>query len=199
MKTLDKTTDEIKNEILDAAFARFGQYGFGKTTMAEIARDCDMSAGNLYRYYEGKAEIVAGCSERCFAQKEELLRDVLRRPGLSASQRLEAFVLETLRHIFDQFSQQPRLFELVAFISEERMDLVDGHLKMQCSLLAEILAEGNKVGEFDIPDVLFTAEMIQAATMKFSAPHFMNMFPFERMEKEAKGVVQLIVTGLTKR
>ncbi|MFQ5443130.1 MAG: TetR/AcrR family transcriptional regulator [Nitrospinales bacterium] len=198
MKTLDKTTDEIKNEILDAAFTRFGQYGFGKTTMAEIARDCDMSAGNLYRYYESKVDIVAGCSERCFAQKEELLREVLRRQGLSAPKRLEAFVLETLRYMFDQFSQHPLLFELVRFISEERMDLVEGHLKKQCSLLAEILAEGNKAEEFDVPDVLYTAQMIQAATLKFNAPHFMNMFSLQQMEKEAQGVVQLIVSGLAK-
>ena len=47
MKRLGKTVDEIKNQILDAAFARFGQYGLGKTTMAEIAKDCDMSAALL--------------------------------------------------------------------------------------------------------------------------------------------------------
>ena len=35
--------DDVQEQILAAAEARFCRYGFGKTTMAEIARDCDMS------------------------------------------------------------------------------------------------------------------------------------------------------------
>lgn len=54
--------ESIKTQILDAAMNRFARFGFGKTTMAEIAKECDMSAGNLYRYYENKAEIAAGCA-----------------------------------------------------------------------------------------------------------------------------------------
>ena len=45
-------TEEIRTQILDAAEARFRTYGFGKTTMAEIASDIDMSTANLYRYFE---------------------------------------------------------------------------------------------------------------------------------------------------
>ena len=68
MKLTEETTEEIKHNILDKAFARFGHFGFGKTTMAEIAKDCEMSAGNLYRYFENKKEIGAGCAKRCMQQ-----------------------------------------------------------------------------------------------------------------------------------
>ncbi len=196
MKTLEKTQEEVKNTILEAAHARFGHYGMGKTTMAEIAKDCDMSVANLYRYYENKTEIVIDCCKSCFAEKKALLREVLSRPNLTAGQRLDAFIQETLHYIYGQFSEQPRLFELVMFISKERGDLVVQHLKELQSLLAEILSEGNKTGEFDVPDVLTSAEMILAATMKFTAPHFMTLFPLEQLEQEAKGVVQLLIKGL---
>jgi AcrR family transcriptional regulator len=33
---------------------RFGWYGFGKNTMAEIAKDCEVSSGNLYCYFKIK-------------------------------------------------------------------------------------------------------------------------------------------------
>ena len=197
MKTLENTQAEIKNKILEAAHARFGQYGMGKTTMAEIASDCDMSVGNLYRYYENKTQIGIDCCLGCLAEKKALLREVLSRPNLTAGQRLEVFVLETLHYLHGQFSEQPRLFELVIFISTERKDLVGKHLKELQSLLTEILSEGNKTGEFDVPDVLTTSEMILAATMKFTAPHFMSLFPLEQLEHEAKGVVQLLTRGLT--
>ena len=58
MKLAEETTEAIKHDILDKAFLRFGRFGFGKTTMAEIAKDCDMSAGNLYRYFDNKKEIA---------------------------------------------------------------------------------------------------------------------------------------------
>ncbi len=47
MSAGDPTTEDIKGLILKKAIDRFVQYGFGKTTMVEIARDCGMSAGNL--------------------------------------------------------------------------------------------------------------------------------------------------------
>ncbi|GAV21360.1 bacterial regulatory proteins, TetR family [Mariprofundus micogutta] len=39
-----------KERIVAAARQRFSHYGYGKTTMAEIASDCQMSVGNLYRF-----------------------------------------------------------------------------------------------------------------------------------------------------
>ena len=55
----DHFPEEIQQRILHAAEERFQQYGYNKTTMAEIARDCDMSAANLYRYFENKLAIGA--------------------------------------------------------------------------------------------------------------------------------------------
>ena len=40
--------DETALRILEAASDRFLHYGYGKTTMSEIAKDCNMSTGNLY-------------------------------------------------------------------------------------------------------------------------------------------------------
>ena len=91
-------SEAIRRQILDAAEARFRVYGYRKTTMAEIAEDADMSAANLYRYFEDKQDIAATCAQRCTSQRLELLREVIRKPGLSASERLESFVLTMLRY-----------------------------------------------------------------------------------------------------
>lgn len=199
MKLAEQTSEEIKNQILDAAFERFGRYGFGKTTMVEIAKDCDMSAGNLYRYYPNKKEIAADCAGRCMRDSEELWREILKQPGFSPQKRLTAIVLEKLRYLHQQFSDHPPLFELVIFISGERGDLVANHMKTLQSLVAEVLAEGNRSGEFDVPDILGTANVILASTMKFITPHFMGAFALEELEREAQGVVKLLVQGLAKR
>ena len=76
--------EQVRRRILDAAEARFRVFGYRKTTMAEIAEDVDMSAANLYRYFEDKQDIAAACAGRCMGGRAELLREVVKRPGLAA-------------------------------------------------------------------------------------------------------------------
>lgn len=194
-----ETTDEIKNMILDIAVDRFGHYGFGKTTMAEISRDCDMSAGNLYRYFKNKLEIGASCAQRFISRTEKLLREVLRRPDLTPSMRLEALVLENLRFTVDQISSQPRIHELVTYIYDERQDMVQRHLEFQHSLYAEVLEEGNRTGEFDLHDVLATARLVYSASTKFHDPYWVKSMPLDALEKEAIGVIDLLMNGLRRK
>ena len=196
MKLTEETTEEIKHNILDKAFARFGHFGFGKTTMAEIAKDCEMSAGNLYRYFENKKEIGAGCAKRCMQQKLELVREIVRNHRIKPEKKLQAFALEVLEYMHHQFSDQPAVMELVDFISRERWDIVLQYMEQERSLLSEILSEGNRSGDFNIPDVLGTAKWIQAALIKFIAPRYMDAFTLEELRNEAIGVTAMLTKGL---
>ena len=54
---------DTRQQILDAAFQRIMHYGYAKTTMAEIARDCCMSAGNIYRFFASKIDIAEAMAE----------------------------------------------------------------------------------------------------------------------------------------
>jgi len=56
-------------KILEAAERRFAHYGYGKTTMAEIAQDADMSVGNLYRFFRNKEAIALAGTERLLSAK----------------------------------------------------------------------------------------------------------------------------------
>lgn len=196
MKLAEETTEAIKNDILDKAFLRFGRYGFGKTTMAEIAKDCDMSAGNLYRYFDNKKEIAAGCAQRCMQQKLELVREILRDSNLSPEKKLQRFTLDILEYMHEQFSSEPALMELVDFVSRERWDIVVHYMEQEKSLLTEILSEGNRSGQFNVSNVLETAKWIQASLIKFIAPRYMDAFSLEDLQKEARGVTALLIAGL---
>ena len=51
--------EQTRQKILVAAQERFERYGFNKTTMNEIAKDCEMSAANIYRFFKNKGELIA--------------------------------------------------------------------------------------------------------------------------------------------
>ena len=196
MTTADPTAEEIKSLILEKAIDRFVRYGFGKTTMVEIAKDCGMSAGNLYRYFESKFDIGVGVAQIYISKAEQILKDVLQLPCLKPAQRLEAFVLEKLRFMHSHIIEQPNVQDLVNYILDERWDLVERHRDAQNALMSEILSEGNRAGEFKVADVAQTANAIYAMTTKFRLPHFIKNVTLEELEQEAKGVVVLMIQGL---
>jgi AcrR family transcriptional regulator len=63
---------ERRTRILDAAEVCFVRNGFHRTTMQDVAAECGMSAGNLYRYFPSKDAIVQGLTER---DRRELAED----------------------------------------------------------------------------------------------------------------------------
>ena len=56
--------NDRKNRILDGAERCFVCNGFHKSTMQDVAAECGMSPGNLYRYFPSKDAIVAGLAAR---------------------------------------------------------------------------------------------------------------------------------------
>ncbi len=64
-----------KDRILDAAERCFVRTGFHRATMQDVAAECGMSPGNLYRYFASKDDIVSGLAER---DRERFMRDMER-------------------------------------------------------------------------------------------------------------------------
>lgn len=192
-------TEEIRTKILDAAEARFRTYGYGKTTMAEIAGDIDMSTANLYRYYDNKLAIGAAMAGRCFSERKEFLSEIVIRTDLNEAQKLEAFVLEMLNLMHGQFSAEPKLAELVEVIIQKRPEMVHEKTQSDKQFIKIILQQGVDDGEFAVSNVDEMSAYVLAATVKFSSPFFMPMYSLEELKGLAKGVVALILNGILKK
>ncbi len=190
--------ESISDTILTAAMRRFEQFGYGKTTMAEIAADCDMSAANIYRYFQNKLEIGAQLASRCLAREREALTEVIRGPQ-SAAARLEGFLVRNLSYTYQRWSEQPRINELVEAIARERTDVVQEHLRIKHELVTKLVEDGNGNGEFSVTDPKSAAEAILVASTVFEVPLFMHMHSYEKFESMARNVADLILRGLNAR
>lgn len=188
--------DTVRGNILEAAKKRFVHYGYAKTTMAEIASDCSMSPGNLYRYFPGKLDIAEAISMEAGESAIGKLREVLRRPGRSAKERLRDFCFADMRLTYDQLEHDKQVYEMARVISQERPQFANRILALHRALLSEILAAGNASGEFNIEDVVFTAEMLQSATMKYRYPQLHSKLSYDKLERELEGVLHLLLNGL---
>src|SRR3954471_6600649 len=87
----------VRGNILEAAKKRFLHYGYAKTTMAEVAADCSMSPGNLYRFFPGKLDIAEAIATEDYQKHLDHLRKVASNPKKTARERLHDFFFEELR------------------------------------------------------------------------------------------------------
>ncbi len=189
---------DTKRQILEVAERLFDYYGFQKTSMADIARDCAMSPANIYRFFDGKDEILAEIANNVFRDVEEKLREVLRAPGMSAAQKLEAFIVANLRHLDMICTCHAKIDEALEYMKGKKPDVFKRHIETKRSMLAEILAEGNRNEEFEVEDIIGTAGLVLNSTFLCKC-QWVDSYPsIDEVEQAARGIIRLLVTGMKK-
>jgi AcrR family transcriptional regulator len=186
----------VRQQILDAAKRRFSHFGYAKTTMAEVAADCSMSPGNLYRFFAGKLDIAEAIATADYQLYLEDMRKLLATPGKSARDRLRDYLFEEMRHTYHMLEENPRIQEIAGVIANERPQYADWMRASARKLLVELFDEAERSGEFRPGDKEYNAEMIQAATMKFRYPQLWTKLTLPKLERELDGVLKLLVNGL---
>ena len=188
--------DNIREQIVQAAKKRFSHFGYAKTTMAEVATDCCMSPGNLYRFYPGKLDIAEAIATEDYTKHLDHLRKLAVTPGKSAPQRLHDLLFEELRRTYHKLEKDPRAYEMALVISRERPEYANWMLAEERKILVELMDEAERRNEFVPEDKEFTAEMIQAATMKFRYPQLWSKLTLPKLERELEGVLKLLINGV---
>src|SRR6476660_1186221 len=163
--------DAPRDKIIEAAKCRFSHFGYGKTTMAEVAGDCEMSPGNLYRFFPGKLDIAEAIATEDYERHLAHLRKLAVAPNRDARERLHDLLFEELRRAYHKLEKDPRALEMAQVIAHQRPQFAHWMLANEREILMELIDEAEQRGEFRPPgDKEEIAEMIQSATMKFRYP-----------------------------
>ncbi|HWD48918.1 MAG TPA: TetR/AcrR family transcriptional regulator, partial [Rhizomicrobium sp.] len=189
--------DSARDRIIEAAKKRFSHFGYGKTTMAEIATDCSMSPGNLYRFFPGKLDIAEAIASMDYENHLTHARKIAMAPGKTAPERLHDLLMAELRRTYQKLEKDPRALEMATQIGHERPQFVNWMLQNERKILVELMEDAEKRGEMLPPgDREEIAEMIQSATMKFRYPQLWSKLTLPKLERELDGVLNLMFEGL---
>jgi len=191
-------SEDTRSLIIRQAEILFHRYGFGKTTVADIARECAMSPANVYRFFPSKAAIVAAIARIWLGELNEHGRAIARQDR-PAAERLRTFVLETHRIIRDRYVSDPKVHEMSVKVIQESWEVVREFLAGQVGIVAEILVDGVRRGEFQIDDVPATAQVVRATLAKFHHPMLVAQCIDEPLAEQAGRVVDLLLRGLAPR
>ncbi len=188
-----------RDRILQAAMNRIKHYGYGKTTMAEIAADCDMSPGNIYRFFEAKIDLAEAMARKHYAEEHTAMAQVGRRKDWPADKRLKEMLLKRMRDNFQMFEDNAKILEVAEVLARERPVFMNELIALERVGITAVIEEGMESGIFARGDAEFAAEMLQAATVKFSIPQLISRLTLAKLERELDGVMNLIFEGLHTR
>lgn len=187
-------SEKARLQILDAAARRFTYYGYSKTTIAEIAQDCEMSVGNIYRHFENKEAIAKAGVEQKMNEKAEVCEKASQ-SGTTAIDKIRQYLLARLRHTYQMSCNSAHMFELVELITNKYGELLKRFDERGISWLAQIIEQGVAQGEFRRQDARKAAGSIFVATMAFCIPIFMQE-PLPLMEERLNDLIELFYQGL---
>lgn len=138
---------DTRGRILDVADRLFSHYGFGKTTVADIARDLGMSPANVYRFFGSKLEIVEAIATRLLDARHEHNLAIVAAPG-TATERLMRFFTENYRLNVETFTADPKAYEIVEVAMTEQWQTIADHLVKMTDILEMLIRDGVAAGEF---------------------------------------------------
>ena len=145
------------------------EIGHRKTTVPSIARELRMSSGNVYRFFQSKQNIHDAVARKVGAEVIAAVRGVAASRACS-SERLRAALVTVQRLNDRRYAEDRRLHEFIAE-SVTDMTAVSGEVLGEFrSILAEILADGMRNGEFRRADPERAASRVQCCVASLVLP-----------------------------
>jgi len=166
---LDPGRQENVERILASAESLFRHYGYGKTTVADIARDLNMSPANIYRFFTSKEQIHQAICGRMLAASLHLAIGISKLP-LPASERLRRCILDQHRLTLETMLDEQKVHEMVIVAIERDWHVIEKHVDRLHQVYAGIIHEGIEAGEFAKQDVEIAAKCFGASTVTLCHP-----------------------------
>lgn len=101
--------DSVRDRILSSAKRLFAKCGFKDTSMRMIAKEAGITAGNIYRYFDTKEEILESIMTPLLAYIEQLICDHEKEENLSspdAHRGYHEFVASSMVDIYQRYNQE---------------------------------------------------------------------------------------------
>jgi AcrR family transcriptional regulator len=194
---MEATTGHDKREaILAAAWRLIRHYGYGKTTIAEIAEGAGVGKGTVYLYFKSKEEIMLALVDATSQRIQQDLEAIADGEG-PATARLRACLLHRVLTLHDLVQRYPHGEEVITSFKPAIARHIEQHLHRQGNLLAELIREGVDAGEMASDDPQGTGELL-AELFELLTPPYYRLAARAELERFAGQTVDLLLRGLSR-
>jgi AcrR family transcriptional regulator len=187
---------ERRQQIMQAALACFARKGYHKTTMDDIVAESGLSKGTLYWYFKSKDELFFSLINSFFLEMQQDIGAIFEQ-HLSATGKLRTMGRE-LASYFQEISEFLNVFfefYMQGTLNEQLNQLFHSMLSQYRGMIAGIIEEGFKTGEFKEVDADQLALAVMAA---YDGLWFYKMLmPGEvDLDRASRAFIETLLAGL---
>jgi AcrR family transcriptional regulator len=153
--------DRQRDAILRAAARLFRERGFADTGMRDIAAAADLSAANLYHYFNGKHDLLFYCQDRALDRMLAAAASA-RRESRSAADRLRLVLTAHLQTLLDEIEGATAHLQVDSLPPAMRNAIVRKRDRYEHAL-RRIVADGIASGELVDMDAALVARAMLGA------------------------------------
>lgn len=185
----------IRDQIVEAADAHFSHYGYGKTTVADLAKAIGFSKAYIYKFFNSKQAIGEAICARCLGEivlgVDESIAE-----GKSATDKIRRLFNTISTLSSELFFKERKLYDIAAYSAAERWPSSEAYVERVEAMLTAIIREGRDAGEFERKTPI--DEAARAILMAFQP--FMNpvmlQYNLDAVPNRVNEAVSLILRSL---
>lgn len=185
----------VRDQIVSAANEHFRHYGYGKTTVSDLAKAIGFSKAYIYKFFDSKRAIgEAICATSLgtiMAAAEQAIAG-----GVSATDKLRGMFQAMTTACAGFFFTDRKLYDIAAYAIEEGWQTTIRHEEKIRDAIAQIVREGRESGEFERKTPLDeTCRAIFLVMQPFVNP-VMLQYNIDQVEDASKTVCNLVLRSL---
>jgi AcrR family transcriptional regulator len=138
----------IRDQIIEAADEHFSHYGYGKTTVADLAKTIGFSKAYIYKFFESKQAIGEAICSKCLNQIVTAVHESIAE-GKSATDRFRRLFKTIIDLTTELCFNDRKIYEIASYSCAEKWPSAMAYLDEIARVLAGIIAEGREAGEFE--------------------------------------------------
>lgn len=187
---------DIRDQIVAAANEHFSQYGYGKTTVSDLAKAIGFSKAYIYKFFESKQAIGEAICTNCLTEIVAAVEQAINVDGISPTERFRRLVKTLIATGVSLFFNDRKLYDIAAFSASERWpssQVYDAQIK---GFVLQIVREGRELGEFERKTPLDeTVEAIHLALRPFINPLLLQ-YNLDFVEEAPSLISNLVLRSL---
>jgi AcrR family transcriptional regulator len=151
--------DQTRLRILNKADELFHRLGFYKTTVADIARELEMSPANIYKFFASKEALVQAVAEWNLSLFKTTIGEALKQ-GKTSSAKLKVLATTIYQFHKSKFRSDHEMYRLMVAAHDQQWLCVVEFKSFLRRTLAEIIEEGIEAEEFSHLETSIEAEVL---------------------------------------
>lgn len=188
---LDK---DKKDRLIEACLEEFSHYTFTDASINRIIKNCDISRGSFYQYFENKEDCYMEILGMIAQEKYELFKDVVN----DESQSVFDDYLNMLKQVRIWMDRQPRYYKIGILMQKDDSDFIHKLIEKNPSLgdyfiyLIKRDQERGLIRKDVDPHLL--SDVLISTNQKILMEHFEKK-EYESMIEKSKQIIHLIQNG----